>query len=264
MNQCYLCFALFLPLAGATAATPLTDPDARHQPGDGIIKVYGPGGPHSALQKAASLWTKQSGVKVEIVYGPESQWSKAAQRDADLIFGSSEQSMTAFLETYTFIHSRSVQPLYLQSAVIAVKPGNPRDIHSFNDLLEKEVAIVVTEGAGVYNTSGTGVWEDLAGRKGRLKDVKNIRSKIIAFAKGSGAAFKAFQQPDADAWITWSDWPLTHPDKAELVKIEPERRLYRDMNVAVASHAEPQTAEFVRFLTSPQATEIFAREGWKR
>lgn len=262
MKNQYLCLGLLLPAIGAGAVTSLTDPGARHQPKDGVIYAYGPGGPHTALKKVASEWSKQSGIRVEVVFGPESQWSKSAQRNADLIFGSSEQSMTAFLETYSFIRSRDVQPLYLQRAVIAVKPGNPRAIHSFSDLLSKDVGIVVTEGAGVYNTSGTGLWEDIAGRTGRLDDVKNIRGKIIAFEKGSGAAFRAFQKIDADAWITWSDWPLTHPAKATLVEIEPERRIWRDMNIAIAKDADPQTAEFVRYLSSSQAAEIFAHDGW--
>ncbi|MDN8599319.1 substrate-binding domain-containing protein [Citrobacter sp. S2-9] len=262
MKYQYLILSMLLPSFTAFSASPLTDPAIQHQPQDGVIKVYGPGGPHSALQKAASAWSKQSGVNVAIIYGPESKWSKEAQHDADLIFGSSQQSMTAFLETYAFIQSKDVQPLYLQRSVLAVKPGNPKGIKGINDLLNKDVGIVVTEGAGVYNTSGTGVWEDIAGRTGQLADIKNIRSKIIAFEKGSGAAFKAFQQPQADAWITWSDWPLAHPDQATLVEIEPERRIYRDMNIAVAKNADPQTQDFVRYLSSPEASKIFAHEGW--
>ncbi|MEG0866589.1 MAG: substrate-binding domain-containing protein [Hafnia sp.] len=255
----------FLALCGSTMAnTPLTDPDAVHRARDGTIRVYGPGGPHTALQKAAAIWSQQSGIPVKVIYGPESRWTKAAQRDADLIFSASEQSMTAFLETYNFLDSRGVLPLYLQRSVIAVKKGNPKGIHGVEDLLTKSVGIVVTEGAGVYNTSGTGVWEDVAGRSGKLSDVINLRGKIIAFEKGSGAAFSAFKRSEADAWITWSDWPISHPNDASLVEIEPGRRIYRDMNVVVARGADIRTHDFVHFLTTPAAVAIFAHDGWQR
>ena len=65
--------------------------------------------------------------------------------------------------------------------------------------------IVVTEGAGVANTSGTGTWEDVAGRAGSLDDVKRFRSNIVGFGKGSGPSFQMFVSKQADAWITWPD-----------------------------------------------------------
>jgi accessory colonization factor AcfC len=189
-------------------ASPLLDPSIKHQPKDGIINIYGPGGPDSSLRHAANVFSQKTGVVVNVIAGPESKWTKQAQSNADLFFGSAEQSMSAFVEAYPFINDSDVEPIYLRRAVIAVAKGNPKQIQGINDLLDKPVRIVVTEGLGVYNTSGTGVWEDIVGRTGSLTEIRNFRSKIIAFAKGSGASFKAFQEQNADAWITWIHWPL--------------------------------------------------------
>ncbi|WP_330926122.1 substrate-binding domain-containing protein [Candidatus Sororendozoicomonas aggregata] len=239
------------------------DASIKHNPNNGVIHVYGPGGPDTALKAAAKAYQAKTGTKVIITAGPESEWTKQAQKDADLIFGSSEQSMSAFVETYPFITEADVKPLYIRPAVIAVQKGNPKGIHSFKDLLDKPVKIVVTEGKGVYNTSGTGVWEDIAGRLGSIEDVKNIRSKIISFEKGSGASFKAFLK-GADAWITWAHWPLTNPDKVDLVNIEPERRIYRDLPVAQTKGADKATSKFITYLTSPEAAKYFYKEGWTK
>ncbi|MBF4285675.1 substrate-binding domain-containing protein, partial [Vibrio anguillarum] len=198
-------------------ASPQLDPKIKHQPKDGIINIYGPGGPDSALRHAANAFSQQNGVVINVIAGPESKWTKQAQSNADLFFGSSEQSMSAFVETYPFITDKDVDPVYLRRAVIAVAKGNPKQIQGVNDLLDKPARIVVTEGLGVYNTSGSGVWEDIAGRTGSLQDVQNFRSKIIAYAKGSGASFKAFQERNADAWITWIHWPLNHADQVDYV-----------------------------------------------
>lgn len=245
-------------------ASPRLDSDITHQPQDGEINVYGPGGPDTALRHAAQAFSKKNGITVNVIAGPESRWSKDAQQNADLIFGSAEQSMSAFVETYPFITDQDVEPVYLRRAVIAVPKGNPKNINGIKDLLEKPARIVVTEGLGVYNTSGTGVWEDVAGRTGSLADVQNFRKKIITYAKGSGASFKAFQQQEADAWITWIHWPLNHVDKVDYVEIEPERRIYRDLTLARAKGADPQTQAFIDFVNSSEGETFFTREGWTR
>ncbi|WP_104035436.1 substrate-binding domain-containing protein [Vibrio jasicida] len=248
----------------STLASSLLDPSIIHKPNDGEINVYGPGGPDTALRHAAEAFSKKSKVTVNVIAGPESKWTKDAQKNADLIFGSAEQSMSAFVETYPFITDQDVEPVYLRRAVIAVPKGNPKNINGIKDLLEKPARIVVTEGLGVYNTSGTGVWEDVAGRTGSLADVQNFRKKIIAYAKGSGASFKAFQQQKADAWITWIHWPLNHADKVDYVEIEPERRIYRDLTLAKTKGADPQTQAFIDFVNSSEGETFFTREGWTR
>jgi accessory colonization factor AcfC len=107
--------------------------------------------------------------------------------------------MTAFLETYKTFSSEQVEPINIRPTIIAVKKGNPKNIKRFEDLLKPGVKIVVTEGEGVSNTSGTGTWEDVAGRLGRLEDIRSFRRNIVAFGKGSGASLKAFKDLDAGA-----------------------------------------------------------------
>lgn len=242
----------------------LYDPSIKYMPKDGVVKLYGAGGPHTALRKVADAWTKKTGKRVVIVAGPEHTWSAQAQRDADILWGTSEQSMTAFLETYKAFSSEQVKPIYIRPTIIAVKKGNPKNIKGFDDLLKPGVKIVVTEGSGVYNTSGTGVWEDVAGRLGRLEDIRLFRRNIVAFAKGSGASLKAFKELDADAWITWPNWPITHPDLLEEVRIAPERRIWRDLNVVLSPAADPEAKEFLDFLLSKEGQALMKTEGWIR
>jgi accessory colonization factor AcfC len=234
-----------------------------YQPKDDVIRLYGAGGPHTALIRAADLYEDKTGTPVEVVFGPEHRWSDDAKVNADIIWGTSEQSMTAFLDTYDEFASDDVKPIYLRRAVIAVQKGNPKEITGINDLLQPGMSIIVTEGGNDYNTSGTGVWEDVAGRLNSLQDVRAFRENIIAYAKGSGASFRAFKGQKADAWITWTHWPITHPDAADYVEIEPERRIYRDLTVVTNQQADPEAAEFIAFLESDMAArKIFESEGW--
>lgn len=261
-------FSVALFAAGATLAHAQDqvsyDPSIKHQPKDGVVRLYGAGGPHTAFQKVADLWMKKNGNKVEITAGPEATWSKKAQADADIIWGTSEQSMTAFLQTYKTFSSDQVVPIYVRPTVIAVKKGNPKHIASLDDLLKDGVKIVVTEGSGVANTSGTGTWEDVAGRLGKLSDIRAFRKNIVAFSTGSGASFKAFNDLDADAWITWPNWPATKTDALDEVPISKDRQIWRDVSIAVAPDADRQAQEFATFLETAEAAELMKTEGWVR
>ena len=155
----------------------------RQQARDGVIRLYGACGPQNALQKVADAWERSNDLIVRITCGPEPSWSRQAQDNADIIWGTSEQSITAFLQSFPNFPPKAVLPIYLRPAIIAVKTGNPRRIQRFEDLLQPGIRIVVTEGSGIANTSGTGIWEDIAGRLGKLEDVKRFRRNIVAFQR---------------------------------------------------------------------------------
>lgn len=239
------------------------DQSIKHEPKDGVVRLYGPGGPHSALIKVAKAYEAKTGQKVEVIFGPEKKWSRDAQAKGDIIFGAAEQSITAYLENYHFVSEKDVQPVYIRRSVIAVKKGNPKNIQGFDDLLKPDTKVVVTEGKGVYNTSGTGLWEDVAGREGSLEDIQKLRKNIVAFEKGSGAGFKAFTEK-GDAWITWVDWPKTNEGKVDFVELEQSRRIYRDMNIALSPKADSQAKDFINYLNSDEGAEIVATLGWTR
>ena len=256
--------ALPLILAAPAAAHEVPDPSITHNARDGVVRLYGAGGPDTAFKKVADVFTKETGIKVEIVAGPEPTWSRKAQANADILWGTAEEDITALLETYKDFAWDDVTPIYIRPAIIAVKKGNPKHIGGFEDLLKDGMKIVVTEGAGVANTSGTGTWEDVAGREGRLDDIKRFRKNIVGFGKGSGPSYKMFVEKGADAWITWPDWPITHPDAAEIVKLSDRRTIWRDVNVVLAHDADPQAKQFLDFLTSDRGAAIMKTDGWVR
>jgi accessory colonization factor AcfC len=258
--------AAFVSLSFSAPATAHENPDPsiKHNAKDGIVRLYGAGGPDTAFKKVADVFRKETGIDVEITGGPESTWSKKAQVDADILWGTAEEDITALLETYTHFSWDDVTPIYIRPAVIAVKKGNPKAIRGFEDLLKDGMRIVVTEGAGVANTSGTGVWEDVAGRAGSLEDIKRFRKNIVGFGKGSGPSYKMFVDKNADAWITWPDWPITHSDQADLVELSGQRKIWRDVNVVLAPDADSQARQFIEFLVSDRGAAIMKTEGWVR
>jgi accessory colonization factor AcfC len=131
-------------------------------------------------------------------------------------------------------------------------------------LLQPGIRIVVTEGSGIANTSGTGTWEDIAGRLGNLEDVKRFRRNIVAFSTGSGASFKAFKELDADAWITWPEWAVDNPEVLQAIPISSNRSIWRDLNIALSSSADPQASSFIQYLISDAAQKLMRSYGYVR
>lgn len=227
------------------------------------IYVFGPGGPHTAIIDAAKVFEKKTGDKVIVTFGPQAKWQIRAEHHADIIYGSSEQSMFAILKTLKHFNIHEVMPLYLRPAAIMVRHKNPKHIKGLNSLATRKLNVVVVEGGGVSNTSGTGVWEDMIGRTKNISKVRKFRHHIKFFAPNSGAARKAWQSDKKlDAWITWIDWTKDNKNIGDYVAIEPNLVIYRDVNVALADNASPAAHEFVKFLTSRHAKSFFTKRGW--
>lgn len=230
------------------------------------IHLYGPGGPHTALLDAARLYSEKTGVTVNIHYGPQHKWNEEARKNADILFGASEQSALAIIRDHKERFSeKDIQPIYLRKSILLVKKGNPKNIRSIDDLTKTGIGIIVNDGGGTSNTSGTGVWEDIAGRKGNIETVAAIRKNIILYAPNSGTARNALEnQPDADVWITWADWAASNPGIGDVVEIAPDYVIWRDMNIAIRHDADAETRQFAAWLQTDEAAPAFKKYGWTK
>ncbi|MBY7733735.1 extracellular solute-binding protein [Francisella philomiragia] len=228
------------------------------------INLYGPGGPHTVLIDAAKKFEEKTNIKVNVNFGPESTWRDKAKKDADILFGPSQQSATAII--YDFrdkFELKDLQSMYYHDAIILVKKGNPKNIKSLDDLIKPNINIVVIDGSGYSNTSGTGVWEDIVGRKHDINFTQKFRKNIISFAPNSGSAFKAFKNDDADVWITWRDWAISNPNEGQVVNISSKYNISRDFNIVVSKdNKNSEVNKFVNYLTSNDGLKSFYSYGW--
>lgn len=230
------------------------------------INMYGPGGPHTALIEIAKKYTEKTGVKVNVNFGPQATWNDKAKSDADILFGASEQSALAIADDHKNNFSiKNIEPIFFRRAIILTKKGNPKKIKGLKDLANKDdVKIIVTEGMGKSNTSGTGVWEDILGRTQNIELIRKFRKNIVLFTPNSGSAKNAFLKDEADAWITWIDWAKSNPDFGDVVEIEKDLVIYRDMNVVAKNNASKETLDFIEYLKTPEAANIAKQFGWTK
>ena len=228
----------------------------------GAIHVYGPGGPAPAMQEAAKAFGATHNVTVNVAAGPTPQWVEKAKQDADVVFSGAENMFNDFAKALPGAFDlKDAYPLYLRPAAILVRPGNPRNIRGFRDLLAPNIKVLTVAGAGQ-----TGLWEDVAGRTGDIAMVRAFRRNMVfPEAANSGAAKEQWtRQKDIDAWLIWTIWQVANRELADVVVLDEPFRIYRDVGVVLTrkGKTEPQAAAFVEFLKSPAGQSIFAKWGW--
>ena len=150
---------------------------------------------------------------------------------------------------------------YLRPVAILVRPGNPKNIRGFRDLLKPGIKVLTVAGAGQ-----TGLWEDVAGRTGEIAMVRAFRKNMVLPEAGNSALAREqwTQQPEIDAWLIWNIWQVANPDLAQQIPVEETFRIYRDTGVVLTrkGSAIPQAKAFVEFLKSAEGRRIFAKWGW--
>lgn len=225
------------------------------------LHVYGPGGPAPAMKEAARTFGREHGIDVAVTSGPTSEWAAAMKGDGDLVYSGSEAMMGDFITTFgAVLKPDTVNLLYLRPAGILVRPGNPKRIRGFADLLAPGVRIAVVDGAGQQ-----GMWEDIAGRGGDIATLRRFRSNIVRFAPNTAEALKSWQaDPSIDAWLTFPIWSVAHPGIAEVVPLDRERVVFRDAGIVLTARgaANPVAKAFVEFLRGPRGEAIFRKFGW--
>ncbi|WP_338881767.1 extracellular solute-binding protein [Achromobacter veterisilvae] len=227
------------------------------------LNVYGPGGPAPAMKEAAEAFGKQHGIRVEVTAGPTPAWAEQARQDADVIYSGAENMMSGFASALPGVFElRDARTLYLRPSAILVRPGNPKRIGGFKDLLKPGIKVMAVSGAGQ-----TGLWEDVAGRLGDIETVRAFRANLVLPEAGNSAQARKQWTEDQtiDAWLIWNIWQVSNPDLASVVEIEEPYRIYRDAGVVVTKKgkANPQARAFADFLAAPEGRAIFRKWGWK-
>lgn len=229
----------------------------------GNILVYGPGGPASALKELAQEFNKNNAEKVEIIAAPPSKWINQAKKDADMVYSGSSAMMDGFIKAMPDkLSSDDVKVLNIREAGIVVRPNNPKNIKGFNDLLKKNIKVMVVDGSGQV-----GLYEDMALKNGKIENLINLRKNIVFYANNTKIALEEWDKNQSiDAFIVWSHWArFLGESKAKFISIKGSNALYRAAEIAITKTSQNKTLaqKFMDFINSAQAQSIWKKHGWE-
>lgn len=223
------------------------------------MRIYGPEGPADAMRECAEMFSRIRGVKTEVITGPGEKWIKQAREDADVVYEETEHGLIRFMTHYPcLVDESSRTSLYVQPAGILVRNGNPKRITTFEDLTRPGIYLIDLNGE-----ASLGLWEDLAGRKGLIPD---IRKKIAVIAEnGSHVVERWKTTPALDAWIALQSWHYRFPEITDLVKLAREEGTHRGTAAVATQFYKNREAarEFLHFLKTPECHAVFRKWGWE-
>ena len=249
----HFCYCVLVLMLGAIGAANVSAAD--------VLRVYGSEGPSPCVHEAAAAFQDDNDVKVEVMSGPVTTWLDRAKADADVIFCSADFMMSELVRAGALqIDESSITPLYVRPSAILVRPGNPKGIRDFPDLLRPGMRVMVVTGSGQ-----TGLWEDMAGKRGEVRTIRAFRKNVVFFAPDSDTAQRTWKERDEiDAWVTWNIWHLPLHGHADLVPVSDDYLIYRQCNVALTKRgkAKPSAARFIEFLASSEGASVFKSWDW--
>jgi sulfate/thiosulfate transport system substrate-binding protein len=230
---------------------------------------------YDALQAGFQKTSAGKGVQFSQSFGPSGSQSKAvaAGQKADYVAFSVGGDMARLVPQFvdTGWDSGSAKGVGADSVVvICVRPGNPKHITGWDDLIKPGIGIVTADPA----SSGSAKWNILAAYThvtadgGSATDAKTYLGRFfkntVAKADSGSDAAKTFLSGTGDALISYESEAITARQAGEkLDYIVPAESFLIETPVAVTKNAPQAAKDFLSYVESSAGQEVFAGKGWR-
>ena len=154
--------------------------------------------------------------------------------------------------------------------VLAVRPGNPKQITGWDDLLKPGVDVLTPNPF----TSGGARWNVMAAygaqiEQGRTpaqatKYLEQLFRHVVVQDKSARESLQSFTGGKGDVLISYENEAITARQKGEkLDYVIPDETILIENPVAATAKAAPKAKAFIDFATSEPAQRIFAAKGYR-
>lgn len=216
------------------------------------------------------------GVTITTAYGPSGDQSRAVEGglDADLVHFSLEPDVTRLVD------SGQVDPGWkdgatrgiVTSSVVAfvVRPGNPKHISGWDDLVKPGVQIITpnpaSSGSAKWNILAA--WAHVAAQGGSEQDAKAFVAKLlkntIALPSSARDATTSFTEGNGDVLLSYENEAITgRANGADFDYLVPDDTLLIENPAAVLKGADAKAEDLLAFLTSPEGQAGYAASGFR-
>jgi sulfate/thiosulfate-binding protein len=280
--------ALRLGIAGIALAATLgiaacgDDDDSGGSGGGGSIDLVAYSTPQQAFEEgilpAFEETDARSGVDVSTSFGASGDQRRAVEagQPADFVDFSLEPDMTALVDAGKVAQNWNKGPtkgIITNSVVtIATRPGNPEDIQSFDDLINKDVEVITPNPA----TSGGAKWNIMAiygsqiaqgkSEQEALDAVATVLDKTSVLDDSARDSLNTFASGKGDVLIGYENEAIQAQDEEiDLDYVVPDDTILIENPAAVTSDAQdPQAAQgLLDFILTDEGQQIFADYGYR-
>jgi sulfate/thiosulfate-binding protein len=217
------------------------------------------------------------GIGFKTSFGPSGDQSRAVEagQKADVVSFSVEPDMTRLVDAGLVAPDWDKTPTkgLVTTSVVAfiVRPGNPKNIHTWDDLLKPGVKVLTpnpfTSGAAKWNLLGaygakSGKGED---PEAGLDFLRQLITKHVTVQDKSGReALQDFTQGNGDVLLSYEYEATTAQKKGEKVDyVLPEDTIKIDIDIAKLKKAPPSAQKFLDYVLSKPGQEKFASWGYR-
>jgi sulfate transport system substrate-binding protein len=274
--------ALFALLIAVVAAGCGSSSDSTSSSGGASLSVVGYSTPESvyqeSLEPAFEKTPEGKGISFSNSFGASGDQSRAvvAGQPASVVHFAQAGDMERLVEEGELVAKNWEKQPYGGIAqdsvvVITVRKGNPKGIHSLDDVLSKDVSVVTpnpfSSGAARWNIMavyGTLINEGKSPDQA-LEGVKTLLEKAVAQPGSARDALAAFTQGQGDVLLGYENEAIKAENEGEDVEyVVPDSTILIETPIAVTKDApEPAAEDFLKFIWSDAGQEIWAENGYR-
>jgi sulfate transport system substrate-binding protein len=209
-------------------------------------------------------------------YGASGEQSRAVEAGlpADVVAFSLEPDITRLVDA-GLVPSNWADPQFKgmvsrSVVVFAVRKGNPKNIHGWDDLTREGVEVITPNPF----TSGGARWNIMAGYGAQLEQGKTpdqavdyldeLFHHVSVQDKSARDSLQTFAAGKGDVLLAYENEAITAQQKGEdLDYVIPDQTILIENPIAVTNDGGPGARAFVRYLRTPAAQKVFAEKGYR-
>jgi sulfate/thiosulfate transport system substrate-binding protein len=248
--------------------------------GGGNLDLVGYSTPESvyadALEPGFAATPAGAGVGFSNSFGASGDQSRAVEagQPASVVHFSQAGDMTRLVEAGIVAKGWDKQPhggIAADSvAVLVVRKGNPAGIHSFDDLIAKDVDVITpnpfSSGSARWNVIAIYGSQLAAGKSEAqaLAAVKAVLAKTVVQPGSGRDALAAFSQGEGDVLISYENEAIKAESEGEEVEyVIPASTILIETPIAATKSAPPAAKAFLSYLWSEAGQRIWAENGYR-
>ncbi len=275
-----LAIGLSLAIAGGSLAHDAT-PAPSFASAPGALTLVGYTTPREAYAELIPLFQATpagQGVTFEESYGPSGDQSRAvsAGLPADVValalWPDVERLVEAGIVAADWDENEYGGIVHDSVVAFAVRPGNPKGIHTWEDLTREDVVVVtpnpITSGGAQWNILAAYQAQILAGRTEAeaIDYLGRLASRVEVWDRGARDALTTFANGVGDVLIAYENEALFAQDSGvPLEVVVPDVTILIENPIAATAigDAPEQAKAFVDFVYTPEAQRIYAKHHFR-